>query len=409
MQTIRALTVPGLIAALCVGFGCSSSNEGGDKFFPTNTGGSSSSTGSTPGMGTGNAPGTSTGGTGSITVPGASGSGNTAGDGGVDKCTGTEAGTTPLPPILEFLIDYSGSMNERPMMATTGPRKYESTRDALIQAFTDMQDGTGTGLIFYPNAQGGKSGGMCITRQEAVRVQTLNAMVRQSLITALQAKTTSGATPTHDAFVYAADTLAASTLMGDKYVVVVTDGAPTYSLGCVGDGMTPADTAPLIQAVADANTQRAIKTFVIGSPGSESARASLSAMATQGGTAPPGCSDAGPNYCHFDMTTAPDLSAALNTAFKAITKSVATCSYTIPPPGSGEVIDPAKVNVKFTNSAGTVTDVKKDPDTNGGCSSGWQYAANNTQIILCPDTCDLVKADPMSKVAVVLGCKTTVR
>jgi hypothetical protein len=360
-------------------------------------------------MGTGSAPAGTTGGTGTVVIGGDSGSGNMAGNGGVEKCTGTEQGTTPLPPILEFLIDYSGSMNERPMMATTGPRKYESTRDALIQAFTDMADGTGTGLIFYPNTGNSKSGGgaACITRQQAVPMATLNATVRQALISALQAKTTSGATPTHDAFVYATDTLAASTLMGNKYVVLVTDGAPTYSLGCMGTGQAAVDNAPLIQAVADANTMRGIKTFVIGSPGSEPALASLSAMATQGGTAKVGCSDAGPNYCHFDMTTAPDLAAALNEAFKAITGSVITCNYTIPPPMSGKMVDPNLVNVNFTSSSGTVTQIGKDPDPAGAaCNHGWQYAANNTQIILCPDTCDLVKQDPNAKVNVVLGCTT---
>jgi hypothetical protein len=189
--------------------------------------------------------------------------------------------------------------------------------------------------------------------------------------------------------------------------VLVTDGTPTFSLGCVGDGRTAVDTAPLIQAAADA-AAAGIRTFVIGSPGSEMAREALSKMATQGGTAPAGCSDTGPNYCHFDMTTAPDLSVALNAAFKAITGSVITCNYTIPPPPSGQTIDPTLVNVNFTNSAGT-TVVAKDPDPNGGCTKGWQYAANNTQIVLCPDMCEQAKADPAAKVSVVVGCKTMVR
>jgi hypothetical protein len=238
-------------------------------------------------------------------------------------------------------------------------------------------------------------------------MQTLNMTVRQQLITALNGKTTSGATPTHDAFVYAVDTLSASTLPGKKYVVLVTDGAPTYALGCVGNGQMPADTEPLIQAVTDAAT-RGIQTFVIGSPGSEPAAPSLSRMAVQGGTAKAGCMEAGPNFCHFDMTTAPDLSQAFNDAFKAITGSVFTCNYTIPPPPGGQTVDLNLVNVNFTSSAGT-EQVAKDPDPNGGCTKGWQYTANNTQIVLCPDMCDRAKADPASKVSVVVGCKTMVR
>ena len=199
-------------------------------------------------------------------------------------------------------------------------------------------------------------------------------------------------------------------LQGEPEPVFLGENLGTFAFATdISAWEPPADNAPLIQAVADANTMRGIKTFVIGSPGSEPARGALSQMATQGGTAPPGCSDMGPNYCHFDMTTAPDLSAALNEAFKAITGSVITCNYTIPPPSNGMVVDPKLVNVTFTSSSGSNT-IAKDPDPPGGaCNQGWQYNANSTQIQLCPDTCNLVKADPNAKIEVVLGCSTMVR
>ena len=150
-------------------------------------------------------------------------------------------------------------------------------------------------------------------------------MVRQNLITRLQNQRTAGNTPTHDAFLYAVDTIAASPLMGNKYVVLVTDGSPTFSLGCVGDGRTSVDTAPLIQAAAEATT-RGVKTFVIGSPGSEEARSSLSAMATQGGTAPPGCSDTGPTYCHFDIDNGAGLVSSAQRGLQRFTGSVITAT-----------------------------------------------------------------------------------
>ena len=407
MQILRTLTISSSIAVACAGFGCSNAPANSDTFAqPTPTGGSSGTSSATGGTSS-----SATGGQGSgITVGTPSGTSGAGSGSNVEKCTGTSQGTTPLPPILEFLIDYSGSMNQRPEGQTLP--KYQATADALIQAFTDMADGTGIGLIFYPNT-GSRDGGdfdTCINRQEAVRIQTLNATVRQTLISALMAKATAGATPTHDAFNFAVKTVAESTLMGSKYVVLVTDGAPTYSLNCMGDGQTAADNAPLIQAVSDANTASGIKTFVIGSPGSEPAREALSQMATRGGTAPPGCSDTGPNYCHFDMTTAPDLSAALNTAFRAITGSVIACNYTIPPPMNGMVVDPKLVNVKFINGAGHVTTITKDPAPAGGaCNQGWQYNADSTQVQLCPDTCELVRADKGAKIEVELGCMTMVR
>lgn len=428
---------------VAVTIGCSSSKDSGLMIPDSTSGGSngaSGSTGNSTAGSTGSGNATGSGGS-SITLPPNNSGG---GAGGIEGCVETSSTAMPLPPNLEFLIDTSGSMSQAPMGAPRGaPTKWISTRDALIQAFKDMADGTGTGLVFYPNTttfggpppgggfgRGGStgfpgggapgSGGgatgaggstastTCINRQVAVPQAALNTTQRNAIVMALQNKQPNGNTPTHDAYNFAVETLKASTLPGPKYVVLVTDGAPTFSLGCVGDGTTEVDASPIVQAVADA-AKDGIKTFVIGSPGSETARESLSKMATQGGTPLAGCSDAGPNYCHFDMTTATDLSASLNDAFKAITgQVVSTCTYNIPPPSGGKELDLRLVDVSFTSGSGQTMRVSKDP-SDDMCNRGWNFSADKKQIVLCPDMCDSIKSDNGAKVNVVFACTPIAR
>ena len=217
----------------------------------------------------------------------------------------------------------------------------------------------------------------------------------------------SGSTPTHDAYVYALDQVRASALRGAKYVVLITDGIPTYGRMCTGTGMNnqmpPIDTAPLVMESSTAMAS-GIRTFVIGSPGSEGARASLSQMASQGGTPRAGCSDAGPEYCHFDMTTEPDFGAALNAALGEVIADIPlTCEFAIPPPPAGMELDLNKVNVTYNNGDGTTIDLGRDT----ACmADGWNYNDNQTQIVLCGSLCDQVKMDGNASITIVLGCGT---
>lgn len=436
MQSLSASTFS-YLTLIAIGVGCSSAPADPGSFGPLPGAGGNNSvgSGSTSNPGSGSVTGSSSGGTTQIMVPS-----QPVGGGApmIDSCADTASTAEPLPPLLEFLIDTSGSMAERPMMATTNETKWQSTRTALTEAFTDMADGTGTGLIFYPNiavgptfptrpgtgssrgGAGGTSGAgtagaggatntasmACFDHQIAVPLAPMDAAHRMQMLNQLQRKMVTGRTPTHDAYLFAVQTIQASTLPGNKYVVLVTDGAPTYSLNCVGDGVTEVDPTPIVEEAKRAFEQ-GVKTFVIGSPGSESARTSLSQIATQGGTALPGCSDAGPNYCHFDMTQEPDLAAALNAAFKAITTQVVSCSYTIPQTSGNNVIDPTKVNVTLSSSAGQDTPLLQDNTPN--CSDGWQYSADMKKIELCSQTCAQVKADAGAKVNLLFGCTTMTR
>ncbi|HWA73074.1 MAG TPA: vWA domain-containing protein [Polyangiaceae bacterium] len=380
------------------------------------TGGSAGSSTGGEAIGTAGAAGdTDLGGGGGASRGGSGGAGESPGTGGlvvignggssgaVGACVGASFRVTPLPPVLEFLVDTSISMREKaPNAAVT---KWQVTTQALLQAFDELPDGSGVGLIFFPNTNTPVSStSPCIQRKEAVAIASLDSQLRTALTAALTAVTPFGATPTHDALRYAIETLASSKLPGDPYVVLVTDGAPTYALECMGDGMTPADPAPLLLEVGNAWTTHGIRTFVIGSPGSESARGTLSQMATLGHTAAPGCSDQGPSYCHFDMTTSADLGSALTAALTSVTDTTRGCSYGLPTPSNGGAIDIDKVNVTLTSAANSVPLSRASGAS--GCTRGWQYDPSATHIVLCSETCALTHADPTLEVEVVLGCTT---
>jgi len=150
-----------------------------------------------------------------------------------------------------------------------------------------------------------------------------------------------------------------------------------------------------------------IGTFVIGSHGSERARGGLSDIAKAGGSGSATCSSDGPEYCHFDLTTQADFSAALSMALEAITERTLTCKYQVPSPPSGQTIDPTKVNVRFTRGTGEVVELLKDPSATE-CNSGWQYADGGASIQLCEAACNEAKADPMAKIEVLFGCETKI-
>jgi hypothetical protein len=277
------------------------------------TGGRGTSTGGASGLaGTGNEQaGSDDGGTGS---PGSGSSGGSGIAGRAGSGSGGSAGGCAAePPTLLFLVDTSQSMKDE----VGGLTKMALTAAALQNAFANLPSDVAVGLMLFPHVEIGAV--PCFDASITVPLDVLDEDRRTALDAAIAAAEPSGSTPTHDAYQFALEQLKNSTLEGPQYVVLITDGAPTYSLGCVGSGMTgdPVDAQPLVDQAAAARDD-GIKTFVVGSPGSEAARGFLSAMARLGGTSPADCSDAGPNFCHFDMTQSPDFGGALAGALQAI-------------------------------------------------------------------------------------------
>jgi len=99
-------------------------------------------------------------------------------------------------------------------------------------------------------------------------------------------------------------------------------------------------------------------------------------------------------------------------ATQVIVESGLPCDYAIPPPPQGEVLDPGKVNVVYTDGNGTPTDLYK-VDNAAACPptiGGWYYDdnANPSSIHLCPASCDVVSVDGSGKLDILFGCETQV-
>jgi hypothetical protein len=345
-------------------------------------------------------------GSGAIFEGDAPGSARGAGFDSSQACVGQEAGTELAPALLELLVDTSLSMDQ----AAPGSNrsKWVETRRVLLEGIDLMPSTTSLGVVFYPDVEANAP--TCFDGQADVPVELLGeggSQQRNQLRRAFQAENPRGSTPTHDAYRYALGELGAVANLGQRFLVLITDGTPTYALGCQGSGtpQDPADPAPLVPEAASA-LGRGIKTFVIGSPGSEDARPSLSQMAEAGGTATPGCSHGGqPRYCHFDMTEETDFAVGLRDALASISGLALSCSYDIPPPPNGGVLDPSKVNVIFTPPGGEQELIGQSAP--GTCADGWQYSANQSQVLLCGQTCDRVKASN-GRLALEFGCSTRV-
>jgi Mg-chelatase subunit ChlD len=411
------LSVLALLAASGFGWGCSSDTGTvaggltGGTGAAAGSGGTGKGSGGSSAKGSGGSIGVGGGSGGSIDVGGTAAGGSAAGGSGgggtmgmAGGCVGQSAtGQKGASATLLLLVDTSRSMTERVGMQT----KLAATQTALNQSFMALPDGVNVGLIFFPHVTIGAM--PCFDSTVEVPIAALDAAQRATLTTQVSGTMADGSTPTHDAYNFAVQTIQASQAVGDKYIVLITDGEPTYTLGCVGTGMAGQmlDNTPLINAVQAAYTSDGIKTFVIGSPGSESARTPLSTMARVGGTGPAGCSDTGPMYCHFDMTTSTNVAASLTAALGAIQQQIPVdCSFDLPPPPSGMMLDLTNVNVTVVNDDMSQTPIARDPN-NDCATEGWVYEPNAsapTGVKLCGALCDMVKSESSPKIDVTFGC-----
>jgi hypothetical protein len=331
-------------------------------------------------------------------------------------CAGWKAEVESQPALIQLVIDVSGSMKEE-APGTGRENKWQVTRTALRDAISGLPAETGVGALYYPNRDTQRSTmtrdvSQCVAVNQIMPVELLGGTSsdtnRSELLASLDEPAPRGSTPTHDAFKYAFENgLRPSKLPGNRYMLLITDGAPTFALGCVGQGDTPVPTDPIIEEVKRAKGE-GTKTFIIGSPGSEEsldgrdARPWLSRAAMEGGTAKPNCSENGPDFCHFDMTQVSDFAAALKDGLSQIAGQVVSCAYSIPTPPSGRTINTEAVNVVLSESGGSSELVLRDDQ--GECSEGWQLV--NNQVVLCEATCNRAKNDVGGKVALHFGCSS---
>ncbi len=422
------LSLAMLGGALAFASACGSSSD--DASDGNASGGSSSDGGSGSNSGTGANGSIGSGGLG-FGGNNEAGSGNGTGSNGGMECAKSSQGARLTPANLLFVIDKSGSMKcnppdqsgdveaqnaaceKNPVKADPGaPSKWEITRDALQNALDSLVgvDNVSVGVSVFPQ---NSYCAVTKTGQPDVDIGKLTQSHKDDIDSFLGTVTPDGSTPIMGAtlvsYDYLSKQLIDEKLVGNTFVVLLTDGADT----CDSSNLT------LKQHFLEEDVHNAtlfnIRTFVIGAPGSESGRSLLSEVAYQGETqTADACShndaDASVGDCHFDMTTSDDFAADLAAALTKITSDkTLSCVFDVPTSTNGASVDLDKVNVTFNPSTGKDVNVLKD-DTEA-CddgAQGWQYSADKTKIVLCGDICDDVKKDSGGEVSIVLGCPTEV-
>lgn len=85
------------------------------------------------------------------------------------------------------------------------------------------------------------------------------------------------------------------------------------------------------------------------------------------------------------------------------------CAWDIPPPPQGQTFDTGQVNVRYTGSAAAPQDIfHVDGSAQCGADGGWFYDRNDApaKLLVCPQTCELLRSQPDAKVDVLFGCET---
>jgi len=346
------------------------------------------------------------------------GTGQTAADLRANACNGWTHEPEVLPVVLMLVVDNSASMRDRPNRAQTGGTKWEITRDALAQTLDGMPASAAVGVLFYPNMNTSGSDverpvDQCVNTNAMIPIALLGdpgSAQRATIATSLTNTSPQGSTPTHDAYDYAlVNGMQASRLTGNRFMLLITDGAPTLGKNCQGGGLpdTPAPTDPIVAEVLAAR-QDGVRSFLIGSPGSESVngmdvRPWLSQAAAMGATAPSGCSINGPDFCHIDLSQNADFASALNAALARILGLITSCTFDVPAQGrDGETVNRNQINVVYTPGDGSEEQLIGRNDA-AGCEDGWQFDADGS-IVLCSNTCFLAQNDPAGKVELLFGC-----
>ena len=331
-------------------------------------------------------------------------------------CSDVTAEAQPVPPVIELVVDVSLSMDTLAPGETMGGRsRWELARPALLAALDALPDETAVGLQLFPTSSPGISGVQdCVGAAGRVAIAALGpagSAQRTALADAMNQTALYLGTPTHDAYNNALEEgLKMYEGPGDKFMLLMTDGAPTQLIGCgeLGNSQMAVGLEPILEEVT-ATTAGGIRTFVIGSPGSEAGAANdmrpfLSEMAQVGGTGPEGCSNTGPNYCHLDMTQSADFSAALADGLAAIADQVvSTCVFAAPDSMDFDLED---INVIVEAADGSAKLIIEDAE--GDCGEGWSWNAAG-EIELCALTCAGLESSPGAVVSVSLGCVELIR
>jgi hypothetical protein len=284
--------------------------------------------------------------------------------------------------------------------------RWSALQLGLAQTFGTLDADTLSGLVFYPNVQ--LSAGVhegdswCFLRLAAAPVAVLAPDHRSQMLDALAAKSPLGATPTHDAYLFALEQLRAASEPGRAHLVLITDGAPTYGLGCSGSGIAFVDTVPLERAASDA-LRSGVRTFVIGL-GSDDNGPWMSRLASAGGSASPGCSDSAAPFCHYQLGKAADPVAALTDALLDVTERATSCVYELPYEAVAQQLDSGAATLRYGIKPNARPLLRYAQGTD--CDFGFTLEGPKSLTLeLCPRLCQAKAKDPEARVTLSLPCR----
>jgi hypothetical protein len=307
------------------------------------------------------------------------------GDAPIEACAAETTRAQQLPLDMYIMLDKSGSMDDD----VQGGTKWTVVRNALAQFLSQPTlTGVSVGLQYFP--LGNDSCTAATYAAPDVEIAALPG-VGSAIATSLVAHSPGGNTPTSAALQGAINHCKTwGTAHPDDVVIVVlaTDGQPTACDTSIAN----------IAAIAQAgvNGTPKVLTFVIGVG---SALTNLNQIAAGGGTTQA-----------FIVDTNGNVGQQFLDALNVIRGTALGCVYKLPSPDGGTP-DYDKVNVQYTPGGSSTGQMLPRVSGQAACpASGdaWYYdnPTAPTQIILCPATCDKVRADSTGAVDVLLGCKT---
>jgi hypothetical protein len=315
------------------------------------------------------------------------------------ECAASSTIAEVLPLDIHLMLDKSSSM-DTPVVGDTGKTKWDLATEA-VNAFiggVTAADKMGMGFALFP----GKNS--CVVDQynkPVVAIADLPGNAAALTAAVDKANPDGGDTPTKYALEGAID-FGKKRLISNPArkiaIVLATDGEPTdcdFSL-------PPKDTISEVTKVAKAGAAAGVPTYVIGvfaDSASGTSKSAIDKWAVAGGTKK-----------GFLVQADPNLAANLKAALDEIRKTAIGCEYKVPQPAAGKTLDPLKVNVIHTPSGGTDNTLGYVPDLASCKPSSWYYDNPTTpaKILLCPETCDVVKPDQGGKVQISVGCATRV-
>lgn len=339
---------------------------------------------------------------------------------GLDQCGGTKLEAEPAPVHVLLVIDKSGSMVDVPNGFALD--KWSAMKEALGAALSSAPPSVSFGLLLYPDAVFETipldcEGELCCNvpaSETALRVRVQPG--RESAIEeALESASPGGGTPTAAALDRAYEYFTqgdGSTLAGDRYVLLATDGGPNCNpeLACDASDCTPnLDGAPQcaganccagagefcldhesVTARIEALRAEGIATFVVGIPGSETYATHLDAFARAGGVPRQGS-----DRDYFAVSAASGASGLSSVLTSITTELLRSCEIELPE----RPAQPSLVNVAI--------DCRVLPQDD---ESGWDFddPTAPSSLIVRGRACEELKSEGARRIDVVYGC-TTIR